>query len=310
MKRSAQTDPVVSVIVVNYNGENLLPSCLDSIIGQNYEKLEVVVVDNCSSDGSRDLIRSKYPSALLVEMPTNVGYARAANQGITTARGEVFVLADTDAVLAPDWVRAVVRACRAQGAAIVGGKVYFSNRGRLLYSAGGLVNRKNGLAIMRGWAQTDRGVFDREEEVDWATGCSLAFERNVIRRIGFLDTGYETYREDVDFCFRAKRAGLKVLYTPDAVSWHLVSATIGKVGGKEYLLYRNWMRFNLINLGPVYLMPGTLYSLVHMVLVFLRYVARSEKPRALETVRALAWNIPRIPESLRLRRTLFRRPLS
>lgn len=308
LKNSSETGPSVSVIVVNFNGEHLLIACLDSILNQNYGNIEAIVVDNASSDGSRDLIRSKYPSVRILEMPTNLGYARGANRGISACTGEVCVLVDTDAILAPNWVSSILRVLRLDRVGIAGGKVYISGKANPLYSAGGLLNLKNGLAMMRGNGRPDTGSFDREEEVDWVTWCSAAFEKELTLRIGFLDTGYETYREDVDFCVRARRAGFRVMYAPGAVSWHAVSGTSERWGRKQYLLYRNWIRFNLINLSSWYLLPGILYSIFHTVLVFLRCVKRSEKAQALETLRALAWNLPRLANSLLLRRTILREP--
>ena len=305
MKNSPEANPRVSVIVVNYNGEHLLPDCLNSIHNQDYRNVETIVVDNASSDGSRDLIRSKFPNVKLLEMPNNLGYARGANQGISASKGEICAMVDTDAILAPNWIRSILAVLRLQPG-IAGGKVH--RKDNRLYSAGGLLNHRNGLAIMRGNEQPDTGIFDRVEEVDWVTFCSASFTKELTREIGFLDTGYETYREDIDFCVRARRAGFKVMYAPDAVSWHAVSGTSERYARKHYLLYRNWIRFNLINLNLRYLVPGTLYSIIHIVLVFLRCAARSEAAQGMETVRALAWNLPRVAESLLLRRTILRHP--
>ncbi len=152
-----QAPPLVSIIIPNYNGAGLLPACLESIKAQTFTDFETVVVDDCSQDGSRELLRGRYPWVRLITNATNLGPAVAKNRGLQEATGRLIAFIDNDVTLAPDWLEQMVRASDDwQDTCMFASKLFFADAPCVLNSTGGLAN-------LGGYAW-DRGVYESDSE--------------------------------------------------------------------------------------------------------------------------------------------------
>jgi len=219
--------PLVSIVIPNWNGAAHLPTCLDSLQKQTYKPLEVIVADNASSDGSQELLASRFAWAKLEQLPINRGFTGACNAGIRAARGEIVILLNNDTETEPTWVAEVVAAFdRHPEAGLVASKMLLFDRRDTLHTAGDYY-RVDGLPGNRGVWQTDSERYNIEEYVFSACGGSAAYRRTMLDQIGLLEDSFFFSCEDIDLAWRAQLAGWKCVYTPRAVVYHRLAATGG-----------------------------------------------------------------------------------
>lgn len=229
---SAEPGPVeLSIIIVNWNVMGFLDRCLASIFEHvRHLRYEVIVVDNASRDGSVELVRSKYPQVHLIANEYNAGFCRANNQGIERAEGEFLVLLNPDTEVYPGAMETLVAYLRNHPDAGVVGPMLLSPGGlhmpngtrfptlrRELVGVLGLQRFNQRAYDLEGYGRED---FTTEAEVDVVCGACLMTRRQVIEQIGGLDESLFMYFEEVDFCRRAKAAGWKVVYVPEARVYH------------------------------------------------------------------------------------------
>jgi GT2 family glycosyltransferase len=227
-------DPTVSVIIPNWNGERYLPECLDSLRAQTYPRLEIIVVDNGSSDGSVALVGEVYPEVHLLELGENHGLAGGVNAAAENAQGDILALLNNDALAHPDWVAALVDGLSSRpGAGLVASKMLLYDRPTVINSAGDTFGR-DGIPGSRGVWEEDRGQYDHEEWVFGGCGGAVAYRRDMWDVLGGFDERFFMYCEDVDLNWRAQLSGYRCLYVPEAVVYHHLSATGGGVTASYY----------------------------------------------------------------------------
>jgi GT2 family glycosyltransferase len=229
------SDPALfSVVIPNWNGAHHLPTCLDALRAQTYPRLEVIVGDNASTDGSRELLAAQYPEVRVIALPKNRGFTGACNAGMEAAQGEFVALLNNDTEVDPGWVAAVVDAfSRHSEAGLVASKMLLFNQRDHFHTAGDLY-RVDGRLINRGVWERDEGQYDREEYVFSACGGSAAYRRRMLDEIGLLDDDFFFSCEDMDLAWRAQLAGYRCVYAPNAVVYHQLAATGGGVTASFY----------------------------------------------------------------------------
>lgn len=226
--------PLLSIIIPNWNGGHFLPTCLNSLARQTRQPLEVIVVDNASSDGSQELIKSQYPWVELINLPENRGFTGACNTGLHAAKGDYFALLNNDTEVDPYWAESVVDAfSRQPEIGSVASKMLLFDRRDHIHTVGDYFTT-DGRAGNRGVWQLDEGQFDHEEYVFSACGGSSAYRRTMLDEVGMLDDDFFFSSEDVDLGWRAQLAGWRCLYTPRAIVYHHLSATGGGVTASYY----------------------------------------------------------------------------
>lgn len=229
-ERATDSLPLVSVIIVNWNGREQLESCLKSIRSCSYTNLEVIVFDNGSTDGSQSVVKESFPFVRLIENNHNVGYASGNNLALNVARGEYFFLLNNDATIEPSCIDQLLSAASDDDrTGILGCKVYVAGaRQRTLEHAGAILY-PTGYTANRGYLQQDLGQYDRICDVDYVFGAAMMIDKRVTNRIGFFDPMFPLYYEDTDLCQRAKKAGFRVVYVPMAIVHHGRSVTIDRM---------------------------------------------------------------------------------
>lgn len=228
--------PIVYIIVLNYNRRDDTLECLRSLYRSDYPNFKVMVVDNASSDGTAGAVRAEFPQAEVIENGRNLMYAGGNNIGIRLALGagaQYILLLNNDTVVGESLVTRLVDAMERDGAAGLAGPMiyYYPPKDRredeVIWYAGGIVKLWQGLTAHRGIREKDSGRFTVTEETGYVTGCGIIASRDCFMTTGLLDTSYILYAEDADFSLRARKAGYRLLFVPDAVMWHKVSLSTG-----------------------------------------------------------------------------------
>jgi GT2 family glycosyltransferase len=219
--------PLASVIIPNWNGIQHLPVCLDALRAQTYGHIEVILVDNASSDGSQQLVADQYPEVRLLALDRNLGLTGGNNAGFRAARGEVLVSLNNDTEADPRFVEALIAALvEHPEAGMAAAKMLLFDRRDTIHSAGdgyGL----DGIPFNRGVWQRDEGQFDRPGWIFGGCGGAVAYRRSMLDEVGLFDESFFMYCEDVDLNWRAQLAGWRCWYTPQAIVYHKLSATGG-----------------------------------------------------------------------------------
>jgi GT2 family glycosyltransferase len=219
--------PLASVIIPNWNGAHHLPVCLDALRAQTYPSIEVVLVDNGSTDGSQSLVQEQYPDVRLLALDRNLGLTGGNNAGFRAARGEILISLNNDTEADPRFVEALVSALKEHPeAGMAAAKMLLFDERDKIHSAGdgyGL----DGIPFNRGVWQKDEGQYDSAEWIFGGCGGAVAYRKAMLDEVGMFDESFFMYCEDVDLNWRAQLAGWKCWYTPEAVVYHKLSATGG-----------------------------------------------------------------------------------
>jgi GT2 family glycosyltransferase len=228
------TSGLLSVVIPNWNGLRFLPPCLDALAKQTHPSIEVIVVDNASTDGSQVYLKAEQPQVRLIELPENRGFTGACNAGMQAAHGEFIALLNNDTEVDPGWAAAVIDAfSRYPEAGLIASKMRLFDQRDRLHTAGDYFTI-DGRPGNRGVWQADTGQYDQEEYVFSACGGSSAYRRAMLDQIGLLDDDFFFSLEDVDLAWRAQLAGWRCLYTPAAIVYHHLSATGGGATASYY----------------------------------------------------------------------------
>ncbi|MAS35731.1 MAG: glycosyl transferase [Anaerolineaceae bacterium] len=227
-------NPLLSIIIPNWNGARFLPVCLDSLARQTYLALEVIVVDNASTDESHDILKARAPAVQLLALPENRGFTGACNAGIEAASGDFIALLNNDTEVDPNWAAAIIDAFgRHPDVGSVASKMLLFDRRDYFHTAGDFFT-VDGRAGNRGVWQQDSGQYDQEAFVFSACGGSAVYRRTMLDQIGLLDDDFFFSGEDVDLGWRAQLTGWRCLYVPTAIVYHYLSATGGGVTASYY----------------------------------------------------------------------------
>ena len=234
-------------VVVNWNGGERNLDCLRSLASQGLAPERIVFVDNASSDGSLERVRAAFPALTVLRNDTNLGYGHGTNRGIELALAygaERVFLVNNDVTFPPGTLAGLERAL-AEGAGIVGPRVLFERPPDRIWCAGGVLTFRTNLSTLLGHGEPDGPRFQVTREVDYVPGCAMLVVREVFERIGLLEGDYFAYHEDVEFCWKAKRAGFPVRVIGALAARHDAHASTG--GGynplRKYMMAVNSVHF-------------------------------------------------------------------
>lgn len=299
------TQPEASVIVISFNTRDLLRECLHNVLTEAGElPIEVLVVDNSSSDGSPEMVADEFPAVILLRSDCNLGFGAANNLALARARGRYFVLLNSDAFFTPGALARAIRhmdstpACALGGALLVGRDGAHQPSARCFHSVTQDAVVLTGLAARFPRSRVF-GTFDRTwadpaqpSPVDWVPGAFSIIRPDALRAIGLFDPSFFLYYEEVDLCRRFKAAGHQIWYWPDIVIIHIGGESSRKLkqlefstGAAQVVLWRmrSTMLYYRKHHGPrVHLarwMEHTLYTLTAMRNRFSRAPHRRERAR-------------------------------
>jgi GT2 family glycosyltransferase len=210
----------VSVIIVNWNGADVLPHCLDALKKQSYQDFELIVIDNGSTDGSWMDLERQYPGLKLIRLSENKGFAAANNEGVRRASGEWIALLNSDAFPEPNWLARLVEAAHHHtDFSFFGSSLVNADSPQLLDGTGDIYH-VSGLAWRRHYNQPFNQVGGSVEEIFSPCAAAALYHRMIYLQVGGFDEDYFMYHEDVDLGFRLRLQGHRCLYVPDAIVYH------------------------------------------------------------------------------------------
>ena len=262
--------PIVSVVIPNLNGRDILAGCLRSLERQTYKDFEVIVVDNGSVDGSVEMVRADFPwLEVVIENEDNVGFAKACNQGIKASVGLLIALLNNDTEAHPDWLGALVRAAEANpDAGMFASKTLLFDKRDTLDTAGHLIYR-DGLNRGRGRLEIDRGQYDDKTDVFSPSGAAALYRRKMFDEIGLFDEHHFAYGDDIDIGMRGRLAGWTCVFVAGAIVYHMYSATTGEYSPmKLYLVERNRLWIVIKYLPLKYVLLNIFYTKIRYIYHF------------------------------------------
>jgi len=222
----------IGIITVTYNSGGVIDDFLTSLLAQTYENFVLYVVDNASEDDTlRRISRFPDPRIFIFANPDNNGVAAGNNQGIEAALeygcGAVLLL-NNDVEFSSEMLTAMVSGIVDQDGDLLVPKIFFHDQPDIIWCAGGYFNPWQAFAGMHyGIGEPDRGQYDVTRRVTYSPTCCMLIRRSVFEKIGLMDSRYFVYYDDTDFCFRAMKAGLRLVYLPQATLLHKVSSLTG-----------------------------------------------------------------------------------
>ena len=294
--------PLVSVVILNYNGLHYmgegLRDCLNSVLKTNYPNLEIIFVDNGSSDGSADFVRNNYNTQItIVKNKANLGFAEGFNRGIRVSKGKYVALLSNDMTVHPNWLSSVTQLMeKDRKIGLAGFKRYSYERKNLLDGIGGNLHLC-GRVFLVGTFEIDRGQYDNiKEDLDYIGGA-MVISREVLQEVGPFDAEYVIFSEDCDLCYRIRKRDYKTVYVPDAIVWHKGHSTLNgmdRIGTHiYYMAERSRIRFACIHFVRMRVLSTFLIDVAWL------FITNPVWKKAL--LRAYWWNLKNIGVTIKRR---------
>ena len=299
---ASAANPLVSVIIPAWNEASVLPECLESVFASSYRNLDVIVVDNGSTDGTSELLAQRFPQVRVLRNPENIGFGGALNQGTAAAKGEILLWLNADASLEPHWMESMLRSFVQQPRlGMTTSVVTYRDVPNLIWSAGGCIDGLTGLTWDNGKGE-DLSTLSLPSDPDYVAACALLVRREAFEEAGGLDPGYFIYFEDADLGLRLKAAGYDATVAGEIPIHHGAlrrTGLRGVAGKKLFIFARSNLRFILKN-WPLSRMPVALLSW----LTFYLAVAIAKGPSSYlpSVARAVAWNLRHLEDTKAARR--------
>lgn len=240
--------PSVTILILNWNGREVLPRCLDALLALDYQSFCVVVADNGSSDGSLSLVRENYPAVQTIELGQNLGFSKGNNAAFSRIEddSDILVLLNNDVFVRPDWLTQLVTPFADPKVGITGAKLLFPDEIHIQH-AGGELEYPSAMAHHIAYKEIDRGQANERREVPFVTGASLAIRWSLAEELELFDERFSPYYfEEADLCYRARAAGYKIVYVPEAVAIHHEAYSAKRHDAQTaYAFHRNRLRMVL-----------------------------------------------------------------
>lgn len=257
--------PLVSVVILNYNGRQWLEKFLPFCMQTTYPAVQWIVADNASTDESVKYVQSHFPSVEVVQFEINHGFAKGNNDAVPHCKGEYVVLLNSDVEVTPNWLEPLVQRMQdnTQIAAVQPKIRSYHKKTHFEYAGacGGFLD-KYGVPFCRGrmfqHCEEDKGQYDEAIPVFWATGACMMFRKSIWEHTGGLDDHFFAHMEEIDWCWKAQLAGYEIWCEPKSVVYHVGGGTLAAENPKKtYLNFRNSLFMLYKNLPP-----GKLWSTI------------------------------------------------
>jgi len=295
---------LVSVIIVNWNGEKHLSYCLPSLEKIDYSSFEIIVVDNGSTDDSVKYVETHFPKIKIIQNKKNLGFAKANNIGLKKAKGECILFLNSDTKVTPNFLTRLIKVMeKDKKIGVVQPKIVFMDSGKL--QAGGAFLTNTGFLYHFGYGRNpDEKKYNQQTEILSANGSCMLAKREAIEKVGLFDPDFFCYFEETDFCWRAWLAGYKIVYVPDSVICHKGAQTAKRLKSNfiNYHSFKNRIASLIKNLGSVELFKTMPTHLLFCQLAFFAFLVMGRFSNAWAVQKAIGWNFLHLGKTLEKRR--------
>ncbi len=285
--------PFVSIIIVNWNGKEFLPACLDSLKKITYKNFEVILVDNGSTDGSAEEAAKHCLKPLVIKNGANLGFAEGNNIGASLAKGKFLLLLNNDTEVKPDFLNHLVETLESSKKnAVVQPKIILTSVWKL--QAGGSFLTSSGFLFHLGFFKDpDDPKYNQEMKIFSANGACMLIRKDIIGKVGLFDPDFFAYFEESDFCWRVILAGYNVVYCPKSVILHKGRQTSKRVSYSltQYLSFKNRLSSILINLSGKEMISMLPLHIIYSGIQAVGFLAMGKFACAWAIPRAFWWNL-------------------
>jgi hypothetical protein len=290
--------PLLSIIVINYNGAEYITNCLESLKTLSYPNKEIILIDNNSKDNSIEIVRTSLPEVKIIKNKKNLGFAKGANLGIKLSRGEYIAILNNDIEVDKDWASGLItHLIYYKDIAACSSKILMLDDRKIICNAGGQMDIL-GYGYDRGMYEQDNAQYDVISEQIFATGAAMIIKKSLLNEIGYFDEKFFMYHEDVDWGWRAWLFGYRILYIPTLLAYHKFEASSKlylRRDAKAYYGDRYRIRSLLKNYDYKTLIKIAKKLLNRQLLYIIK------KPQSLFNI---TWNILQLPDTIRERRKI------
>ena len=242
-----ENDPLISIVILNYNAGNLLIDCVDSIQKSNYKKFEIIVVDNISKDKSHRKCKEKFPNIKLIENSENLGYCEGNNVGLRIANGEFVVILNPDTIVDPSWLSELLFAYKKNGDGIYQPKFLASTDHTMLLSTGNMI-QIFGFGYSRAKGEIDKKQYENFEKINFASGTCIFTSKKIIEEIGLFESFLFAFHDDFELCWRGALIGINSFYVPTAIVYHPIEGYSFKWSPLKFKLLERNRKYCLLTL--------------------------------------------------------------
>jgi len=236
--------PKVSIIIVNYNGKELLQKCLDSLLKVNYDNFEIILVDNNSTDGTVEFITKNYPSLIIIKLDSNKGFAEPNNVAAKISKGKYLLFLNNDTVVTPNFISEMVKVMETDK------KIAVCQS--LLLKPDGSVDSSGDFIDHLGVVYNSKTKIDEIREVSSAKGASMLVRSDIFEKLDGFDQKFFITFEDVDLCWRSWILGYRVLIIPTSIVYHEGGITIKKIKSEiAFHGFKNQLAMKITNFEPI-----------------------------------------------------------
>lgn len=297
-------NPLVTVIIVNWNGRQLLTDCLGSLKKNTYKNLEILFVDNASTDDSVLYVKKNFKNVRIIQNEQNLGYAEGHEKAFRQSKGTLLLLLSTDTIIEKNAIEELVKAITAEkNIGAVMPKLIMHPRKNLIDSIGAFF-LMNGDLYHYGREKDPRlPKYNKTMYILTVKGACTLFKKEVLKKTGMFDSDFFAYFEETDLSLRTWLAGYKILYIPQASVYHKGGVTSAKMQ-RAYIFfhsYKNRIYTYLKNLSARYLLIVLPQIIFIYQIAFLLYLLKMQFGYAFAVQRGLLWNIVHLKKILKKR---------
>ncbi len=246
-KYNGLNNPLVAIVILNYNGSNYLQRFLPGVTASTYANKKIIVADNASTDDSIEMLKKDFPLVERILLDKNYGFAEGYNRALAQVQADCYVLLNSDVEVVPGWIEPVIEAMEANPAIAAcqpkilayNDREYFEYAG----ACGGWLDAL-GYAFSRGRVfdvcEKDEGQYNGVEKIFWASGAAMFVRAEVYKQLGGLDAFFFAHMEEIDLCWRMQLAGYSIICCPQSVVYHIGGGTLPKGNSRKvFLNFRN-----------------------------------------------------------------------
>jgi len=293
--------PLVSIIIVNFNGHEVIENCLNSVLNTNSTKFEVIVVDNGSTDSSIKFLQNFADKSSvrvkLIKNPKNLGFAEGNNLGIGNSSGKYIAFLNNDTIVDPNWLQSIVTFLEKDKQTGAVQSLLLAEDGFKVDSLGGVIDifgTAEDRVVSMGNLRTPHSEI---EEIFSACAASMVVRKSVLEEVGNFDPKFFAYYEDVDLCWRIRLRGYAIVLDLNSVVYHIRYATSKKFGGQlfNFHLYKNQLAMLIKNYelkSLVKVMPGLLLLYTFRII---NGLIKNNANLSIAALKALYWNLKEFP---------------